>query len=172
MYVWLPRASLRRTRILYSIGCSSWCLAFFLPFFLNIVFVVFMCSSSLVGPLFLLLKMFVPLIFFLSSKQTNCVYLLLSTWYVVFLTLTDGPQPYPVIHVVGNSVRGLLDRKRSEEHLLPKRQREQKKNTTHSIERVWYRASREPSDTLPGSQPCTQTRSIYHTPYSQGFCFL
>ena len=41
----------------------------------------------------------------------------------------------------------------------------------HLIERVWYSASREPSDTLPGSQPCTQTRSIYHIPYSQGFSF-
>ena len=28
----------------------------------------------------------------------------------------------------------------------------------HSIERVWHSASREPSDTLPGSQPCTQKR--------------
>ena len=41
----------------------------------------------------------------------------------------------------------------------------------HSVERVWHSASREPSDTLPGSQPCTQTRSIYHIPYSQGFSF-
>ena len=41
----------------------------------------------------------------------------------------------------------------------------------HSIERVWHGASREPSDTLPGSQPCTQTRSIYHIPYSEGFSF-
>ena len=31
----------------------------------------------------------------------------------------------------------------------------------HSIERVWYNASRELSDTLPGSQPCIQTRSVY-----------
>ena len=28
------------------------------------------------------------------------------------------PQPYPVIYVVANPVRGLLDRKRSEEYLL------------------------------------------------------
>ena len=28
-----------------------------------------------------------------------------------------GPQPYPVIYVVANPVRGLLDRKISEEHL-------------------------------------------------------
>ena len=34
----------------------------------------------------------------------------------------------------------------------------QKKIEGHSTERVWYNASREPSDTLPGSQPCTQTR--------------
>ena len=34
----------------------------------------------------------------------------------------------------------------------------------HSIERVWYNsASRELSDTLPGSQPCTQTRSVYNS---------
>ena len=79
-------------------------------------------------------------------------------------------------------VRGLLDRKRSEEHLPSsneskrktqthkKRQRERnrnnkihrseqkKQNEGHSIERVWPSASREPSDTLPGSQPCTQKR--------------
>ena len=28
----------------------------------------------------------------------------------------------------------------------------------HSIERVWHSASHEPSDTLPGSQPCTPKR--------------
>ena len=42
----------------------------------------------------------------------------------------------------------------------------------HSIERVLYNTSREPSDTLPESQPCTQTRSVYHAPYSQGFSLL
>ena len=41
-----------------------------------------------------------------------------------------------------------------------------------ALDKVWYSASREPSDTLPGSQPCTQTHSIYHTPYSQGFSFF
>ena len=44
----------------------------------------------------------------------------------------------------------------------------------HSIERVWHSASREPSDTLPGSQPMhpkTRTGSIYHIPYSKGFSF-
>ena len=39
------------------------------------------------------------------------------------------------------------------------------------MERVWYTASREPSDTLPDSQPCTQPRIIYRTPYSQRFRF-
>ena len=48
---------------------------------------------------------------------------------------------------------------------------QKKINGGHSMERVWHSASREPSDTLPGSQPCTQTRSIYHIPYSQGFSF-
>ena len=106
-----------------------------------------------------------------------------------------GPQPYPVIYVVANPVRGLLDRKKSEEHLQSsneskKHNRKQNKNDKkketiikytcqknieeegHSIERAWYSASREPSDTLPGSQTCTQTRSIYHTQYPQGFSFL
>ena len=104
-----------------------------------------------------------------------------------------GPQPYPVIHVVANPVRGLLDRKRSEEHLpssneskekhkhtndkeigtgITKYTGQRKINERHSIERVWHSAGREPSDTLPGSQPCTQkTRSIYHIPYSKGFSF-
>ena len=102
----------------------------------------------------------------------------------------------PVIHVVANPVRGLLDRKRSEEHLpssneskrktqthkkkndkekgtgITKYTGQKKINEGHSIERVWHSAGREPSDTLPGSQPCTQkTRSIYHIPYSKGFSF-
>ena len=40
---------------------------------------------------------------------------------------------------------------------------EKKIGEGHSIERVWYSASREPSDNLPGSQPCTQTHSIYNS---------
>ena len=39
----------------------------------------------------------------------------------VFFTITDRsgvPQPYPVTYAVANPVRGLLDRKRSEEHPL------------------------------------------------------
>ena len=49
---------------------------------------------------------------------------------------------------------------------------QRKINERHSIERVWHNAGREPSDTLPGSQPCTQkTRTIYHIPYSKGFSF-
>ena len=45
---------------------------------------------------------------------------------------------------------------------------QKKINEGHSIERVSHSAGREPSDTLPGSQPCTQkTRSIYHIPYSK-----
>ena len=99
------------------------------------------------------------------------------------------PQPNPVIYVVANPVRVLLDRKRSEEHLQSSNESKRKTQTNkndkekgtritkctcqkkidegHSIERVWHSASREPSDTLPGSQPCTQTRSIYHIPHSQ-----
>ena len=52
-----------------------------------------------------------------------------------------------------------------------KEQGQKKIDEVQSIERVWHSASREPSDTLPGSQPCTQTRSIYHIPYSQDFSF-
>ena len=40
------------------------------------------------------------------------------------------PQPYPVIHVVANPVRGLLDRKRSEEH-LPSSDESKRKTQTH-----------------------------------------
>ena len=77
--------------------------------------------------------------------------------------------------MVANPVRGLLDRKRSEEHLpssneskekhkhtndkekgtgITKYTGQRKINERHSIERVWHSAGREPSDTLPGSQPC------------------
>ena len=114
---------------------------------------------------------------------------------VVFFTLTDRASTvYPVLYVVANLVRGLLDRKRSEEHLPSSNESKRKTQTNkndkekgtriakytcqkkiddgHSIERVWHSASREPSDTFPGSQPCTQTRSIYHIPYSQGVSHL
>ena len=99
---------------------------------------------------------------------------------VVFFTLTDRASTVPSkIYVVANPVRGLLDRKRSEEHLQSsneskiknktknknKQNRNDKKKGTitqstcqkniegHSIERVWYNACRKPSDTFPGSQP-------------------
>ena len=73
----------------------------------------------------------------------------------------------------------MLDRKRSEEHLpssneskekhkhtndkekgtgITKYTGQRKINERHSIERVWHSAGREPSDTLPGSQPCTQKK--------------
>ena len=96
--------------------------------------------------------------------------------------------------VVANPVlRGLLDRKRSEGQLQSsnesEKQKQNKKQTKkrekkgiitqsthqkkveegHSIERVSYGASCEPSDTLPGSQPCTQTHSIYNNPVLSGF---
>ena len=114
----------------------------------------------------------------------------------VFFTLTDMASTIPstIRGYQYNPVRGLLDRNRSEEHLPTsfnesKRKTQTNKNDKekgtriakytcqkkidggHSIERVWHSASREPSDTLPGSQQCTQTRSIYHIPYSQGFSF-
>ena len=124
---------------------------------------------------------------FLHINRSGYVLLLFSSHQPI------GPQPYPVINVVANPVRGLLDRKRSEEHLpssneskekhkhtndkeegtgITKYTGQRKINERHSIERVWHSAGREPSDTLPGSQPCTQkTRSIYHIPYSKGFSF-
>ena len=42
-----------------------------------------------------------------------------TTWYFVFFTLSDRAATvlYQVIYVVANPGRGLLDRKRSEEHL-------------------------------------------------------
>ena len=40
-----------------------------------------------------------------------------------------GPQPYPVIYVVANPVRGLLDRKRSEEHLQSSNESKRKTQT-------------------------------------------
>ena len=68
---------------------------------------------------------------------------------------------------------GMLRRSRCVQIFLYTQRTCQKKiEEGHSIERVWYSASREPFDTLPGSQPCTQTHSIYHTPYSHGFRLL
>ena len=101
---------------------------------------------------------------------------------VVFFTLTDRASTIP------SNIRGCQSgtwsagQKKITE-TSAKLQREQKKNITkqnrndkekgteitkctcqekidegHSIERVWHSASREPSDTLPGSQPCTPKR--------------
>ena len=103
----------------------------------------------------------------LSFKNTQSVLVVVAVF-----TLTDRASTIPS-NIRGcqsrTCVPGLLDRKRSQEHL----QREQK-NTTKSkikrqkkgaitkcicqknieerpsIGRVWYSASREPSDTLPG----------------------
>ena len=92
---------------------------------------------------------------------------------------------YPVIYVVANPVRGLLDRKRSKE-LLPRSNESKRKTQTHkndkekgtritkytcqekideghSIERVWHSVSREPSDTLPGSQTMHPKRVAFTT---------
>ena len=84
----------------------------------------------------------------------------------MFFTLTDRASTIPnsIIYVVANPVvvRGLLDRKRSEEYLQSsneimkkkkKRQKDRNNNTKHmseknkheghSIERAWYTASRD-----------------------------
>ena len=114
--------------------------------------------------------------------KISAQYTLLLFFVVVFFTLTDRASTIPS-NMVANPVRGLLDRKISEEHLPSsnesKRNPEKHKHTKndeekgtgitkytdqkkidegHSIERVWHSASREPSDTLPGSQPCTPKR--------------
>ena len=95
-------------------------------------------------------------------------------------TLPSAIIRCPVSYVVANPVRGLLDRKRSDEHLpssneskiktqthkndkekgtgITKYTGQKKIDEEHSIARVCHSASREPSDTLPGSQPCTQKR--------------
>ena len=46
-----------------------------------------------------------------------------------------GPQPYPIIHVVANPVRGLLDRKRSEEHLPSSNESKEKHKHTNDKEK-------------------------------------
>ena len=104
----------------------------------------------------------------------------------MFFTLTDRAS---TIYVVTSPVRGLLDRKISEEHLRSsnestktktKRQKERNNNTKHmpekygrwhSIERVWYSASREPSDTPPNRNHAYK-RKASTTPYSQGFRYI
>ena len=60
---------------------------------------------------------------------------------IVFFTLTDRASNIPSnIHVVANPVRGLLDRKRSEEHLIYKEklQREQKDKTKTTKRKEQY----------------------------------
>ena len=49
-----------------------------------------------------------------SCKSSRRRLALKRHWNVLLLI---GPQPYPVIYAIANPVRGLLGRKRSEEHL-------------------------------------------------------
>ena len=114
--------------------------------------------------------------------QYNRKFRVLSIYVVVvvFFTLTDRASTIIPSNTRGcQPVRGLLDRKRSEEHLPSSNESKRKTHTKndkekgtgvtkytgqkkinegHSIEGVWHSASREPSNTLPGSQPCTQKR--------------
>ena len=65
-----------------------------------------------------------------------------------------GPQPYPVIYVVANPVRGLLDRKRSEEHLQSSNE-STKKNITEQIKAPLYMiVPRSPFFTFCTSKYC------------------
>ena len=103
---------------------------------------------------------------------------------VVFFTLTDRASTIPSNirgcqsgtwsagqkKIRGTSTKLQREQKKNIYKQKQKRQRD-KIDEGHSIERIWHSASRKPSDTLPGSQTCTQVRSIYHIPYSQGFSF-
>ena len=96
---------------------------------------------------------------------------------VVFFTLTDRASTIPSNTRGCQSGTRSAGQKRSEEHLPSSNESKEKHKHTndkekgtgitkytgqrkiierHSIERVWHSAGREPSDTLPGSQPCTQ----------------
>ena len=98
---------------------------------------------------------------------------------VVFFTLTDRASTIPSNTRGCQSGTWSAGQKRSEEHLpssneskekhkhtndkekgtgITKYTGQRKINERHSIERVWHSAGREPSDTLPDSQPCTQQK--------------
>ncbi|CAN0425658.1 unnamed protein product, partial [Ascophyllum nodosum] len=66
------------------------------------------------------------------------------------------------------------DRNDKKKGTITQRTCQKKIGEGHSIpvERVWYSASREPSDTLPGSQLWTQTHSIYNSVLSAFQVFL
>ena len=112
-------------------------------------------------------------------SERNPHYTVVVVVVVVFFTLTDRASTIP------SNTRGCQSgtwsagqkKKRSEEHLPSSNESKEKHkhtndkeigtgiteytgqrkiNERHSIERVWHSAGREPSDTLPGSQPCTQ----------------
>ena len=109
------------------------------------------------------------------SKTTVVSLLVLRLNYVVFafVTMTHRALTIPSNIRGYQSVRGLLDRIKSEEHLQSSNGSKKTKTNKndkrkgaiiqstcqkniedgHSIKRVWSSASREPSDTLPGSQP-------------------
>ena len=50
-----------------------------------------------------------------------------------------GPQPYPVMYVVTNPVRGLLDRTKSEEHLQSSKESKAKQNKTKTTKGKYRR---------------------------------
>ena len=124
----------------------------------------------------------------LSFRNTQSVVVGIAA---VFTLLTDQASTIPSNNIRDSGtwsagqkkIRGTSTKLQGEQKYTTKnkikRQKERNNKYTcqkkieeeHSIERVRYSASREPSDTLPGSQPCTRTHSIYHTLYSQGFSF-
>ena len=116
---------------------------------------------------------------------------------VFFIFRPIEPQPYPVVYVVANPVRGLLDRKRSEVHLQSSNESiktQQNKNKTkndknkgritqstcqknigeeQSIERVRIVPAPSHPITSPDRNHTTPKRIASTTvPYSQGFRFL
>ena len=68
-----------------------------------------------------------------------------------------------------NKTKQKQDKNDKKKETVTQSTRQKKIGEGLSIERVWYSASREPSDNLPGSQPCTQTHSIYNNSVLSGF---
>ena len=164
--------SLYRMPLVYLFLTCVFCYSCSFLFVVFCVFVFFFCSHwSLVD---------VPLIFFCPADHVPHWQPRVLLGMVEARSVNVKKTTTTTRYVVANPVRGLLDRKRSEEHLPSSNESKRKTRTHkndkekgtgitkytgqkkidegHSIERVWYSASREPSDTLPGSQPCTQKR--------------
>ena len=97
----------------------------------------------------------------------------------MFFTLTDRASTIPsntrgcqsgssTWSAGQEKIRGTSTKLEQEHENKDKNKKRQKER--RALEREsWYSASREPSDTLPGSQPCTQTHTIYNNSGLSGF---